>query len=567
MALAENDYQGQLKEFNDKYGMEGYDLQQMAGINEKFRVVNNFLMNDTIDGPSDQFIAWFSKTIRIYFEKHSQFSGDWKKNLSKYHSQEFLNDFEKVAKAKYLSELKEGQEPDRKPYAGAKTKQIISAIAPYFQEINKPLPTVWMERMKKGTMNVTEIQQLCVNLTDGLTKNLDRKATMMESFTRIVAAREAVRQLRESRPHGFLGAIWWLFNFRINGRERDCLEALNTCIKTWEAQQFNTEKVLGELMGKTALDRPVNAAEKASQPQPQAAEQIQNEPSVNNEVNDAPIQEVKAPQMDPVAKQLDETLKKVDAYAMGQELHEKLPANDQMEILRTLGFQTLWKTATNNISQINAEFDSAIATGADPKMEMDHVVRKLFVDAFKAVKSWGDYSEMTDKIEATKLVAQTILERHTALALHPDKLGDAVKGYVEQYTDTMKELSNKNKDFVSEMEEFEFKRMNAVSSNSVSNNNNEIKANKIENEKIQNNNKGLEFNDDDSEAGDIEFDDDDSSRSEEEMNLNFGVNYTDNKERVFDNANNPFKEDNNLEKSKPVDLDDSVLGEEIDLNV
>ena len=508
MALAENDYQGQLKEFNDKYGMEGYDLKQMAGINEKFRVVNNFLMNDTIDGPSDQFIAWFSKTIRIYFEKHSQFSGDWKKNLSKYHSQEFLNDFEKVAKAKYLSELEEGQDPDRKPYAGAKTKQIISAIAPYFQEINKPLPTVWMERMKKGTMNVTEIQRLCVNLTDGLTDNLDQKATMMESFTRIVAAREAVRQLRESRPHGFLGAIWWLFNFRINARERDCLETLNTCIKTWEAQQFNTEKVLGELMGKTALDRPVNAAEKASQPQSQAAEQIQNEPSVNNEVNDVQKQEVKAPQMDPVAKQLDETLKKVDAYAMGQELHEKLPANNQMEILRTLGFQTLWKTATNNISQINAEFDSAIATGSDPKMEMDNVVRKLFVAAFKAVKSWGDYSEMTDKIEATKLVAQTILERHTALALYPDKLGDAVKGYVEQYTDTMKELSNKNKDFVSEMEEFEFKRMNAVSSNSVSNNN---------------------------------------------------------KERVFDDDKHPFKEGDSFEKGKPVDLGDSVLNEKKDL--
>lgn len=28
MALAENDYQGQLKEFNNKYGMEGYDLKK-----------------------------------------------------------------------------------------------------------------------------------------------------------------------------------------------------------------------------------------------------------------------------------------------------------------------------------------------------------------------------------------------------------------------------------------------------------------------------------------------------------------------------------------------------------
>ena len=565
MALAENDYEGQLKEFNEKYGMAGYDLKQTAKIDEKFRIVNNFLMKDSIDGPSGQFIDWLSKIMKSYFEKHSQFSSDWKKNLSKFHTQEFVDDFEKVAKAKYLSELEGGQEPNRKSYAGAKNKNIATVIAPYIQEINKPLPTVWKERMKKGTMDVTEIQELCVNLTDGLAKNLDQKATMMEGFTRIVAAREAVRQLRESRPRGILGALWWLFNFRINGRERDCLETLNTCITTWEAQQFNTEKVLGELMGKTALGRPVNSAEKASQPQHQEAEQIQNEPSANTEVNNAQKQEVKAPQMDPVAQQLGETLKNVDAYAMGQELHKKLPANGQMDFMRTMGFQTLWKTASKNIGQINADFDSAIATGADPKAEMEHVVRKLFVDAFKAVKSWGDYSQMEDKIEATKIMAQTMLERHTALALHADKLGDAVNGYVEQYTNTMKELSKQNKDFISEMEEFEFKRMNDISSNSVSNNN-EIKANKIEEKEIQSNdNKGIDFNDDDSDDGNIGLEDDDSIRSEEEINLDFGVNYTDNKEKVFDDDNHPFKEDNDFEKSQPVNLDDSAVSEEMDL--
>ena len=442
MALAENNYEGQLKEFNDKYGMAGYDLKQTAKIDERFRYLNNFLMKDSVEGPSAQFIDWLSKAMRNYFEKHSQFSSDWKKNLSKFHTQEFIDDFEKVAKAKYLSELKESENAeDRKPYAGAKSKQIIRVILPYFQAINKPLPTVWMERMKKGTMDITELQQRCVDLTSALGKNLDQKATMMEEFTRIVAAREAVRQLRESRPHGFLGAIWWLFNFRINGREKACLEALNTCISTWEAQQFNTGKVLSELMGKTALGRPVNATEKANQLNPKEVGQIQEDPAVN-EIK----QEVAVPQMDPVAKQLDETLKKVDSSAMAQEFHEKLPANGQVDFMRTMSFQTLWNTASKNIGQINADFDSVIATGANPQTEMEIVVRKVFVDAFKAVKAWGDYVESENKIEATKIVAKTILERHTALALHPDKLGDAVKGYVEQYAETMKETLNQNKD-------------------------------------------------------------------------------------------------------------------------
>jgi hypothetical protein len=131
-------------------------------------------------------------------------------------------------------------------------------------------------------------------------------------------------------------------------------------------------------------------------------------------------------------------------------------------------------------------------------------------------------------------MAQTMLERHTALALHPDKLGDAVNGFVEQYTNTMKELSKQTKDFVSEMEEVEFNRMNGVSNNE------------------------LEFNDDDSDIG---LEDDDSSRSKEE----FGGKYTDNKERVFDSDNNPFKEDDTFEKGKRIGLNDSSLSEETKL--
>jgi hypothetical protein len=215
---------------------------------------------------------------------------------------------------------------------------------------------------------------------------------------------------------------------------------------------------------------------------------------------------------------------------MAQEFHEKLPANGQVDFMRTMSFQTLWKTASKNIGQINADFDSAIATGAEPTTEMEIVVRKVFVDAFKAVKAWGDYVDSENKIEATKIVAKTMLERHTALALHPDKLGDTVNGYVEQYTETMKETFNQNKDFISEMETLEFNRMNAV-------------------------------------GGDIGFEDDDSSYSEEDRNLDLGGNYIDDKEKVFDDDNNPFQEEGSFEKGKRVDLEDSVLSEKSELMI
>ena len=123
-----------------------------------------------------------------------------------------------------------------------------------------------------------------------------------------------------------------------------------------------------------------------------------------------------------------------------------------------------------------------------------------------------------------------MLERHTALALHPDKLGDTVNGYVEQYTETMKETFNQNKDFISEMEKLEFNRMNGV-------------------------------------GGDIGFEDDDSSYSEEDRNLDLGGNYIDDKEKVFDADNNPFQEEGSVEKGKRVDLEDSVLSEASELMI
>ena len=80
--------------------------------------------------------------------------------------------------------------------------------------------------------------------------------------------------------------------------------------------------------------------------------------------------------MGPVAKQLDEALKQVNNSAMGQELFEKLPSNGQLDFLRTTSFGTLWKFATQKVGEINADFDSAVANGANPQSEMEHVVRK-----------------------------------------------------------------------------------------------------------------------------------------------------------------------------------------------
>ena len=61
--------------------------------------------------------------------------------MSLFSLKDFLTDFEKLADAKYRSELEEDQEPTRKKYAGAKIKALNKAFVKPLEETNKTLPT------------------------------------------------------------------------------------------------------------------------------------------------------------------------------------------------------------------------------------------------------------------------------------------------------------------------------------------------------------------------------------------------------------------------------------------
>lgn len=193
-------YTNELELFKRTYNLKKYDLKEIEIVDDKFRLVNDPLTKPSISGsPAAKFTNWVSKTLSIYFETNTMLNADGK-YMSSFDVQEFLTDFERLAVAKYHSELQEGQVPNRKEYAGANMKALDAVFSEYIQKMNKPLPTVWMEKLKKGSMDMQKLQDITTKAYD----NMDKKwyvdeNEMAGNLTNVVAAYEAMKQLRASR--------------------------------------------------------------------------------------------------------------------------------------------------------------------------------------------------------------------------------------------------------------------------------------------------------------------------------------------------------------------------------
>ena len=147
-------YTDELALFKNKYNMPKYDLQRVAESVNGLRGANAFLTGYIVaNTPKNQFMIWASQTLAIYLETNTQLNENGK-YLSEFDDQEFLMDFEKLAAAKYRSELQEGEEYDRELYAGANTVDMDAIFKVICDKNEIPLPTIWMEKWKKGTMDI-----------------------------------------------------------------------------------------------------------------------------------------------------------------------------------------------------------------------------------------------------------------------------------------------------------------------------------------------------------------------------------------------------------------------------
>lgn len=397
-------YTTELARFRNKYNMPEYDLKTLMEVDQKFQHLNSFLFeSSTTANPAAQFVNLMSRTLAMYFESSTSLRTDGK-YMSGFYPQEFLRDFEKLASAKYFSELNDAEEPQRKKYDGARKRDIKQILINNFKDLNKTLPTLWAEKLKKGSMDIIDLQYKTNSVMDVVRNDNADKTGLEDKIITVVAAYEAMKQLRESRK-GFFGWLWKLFNRERNEIEEICVETFESQVNQLREKGYSVDKISADLTGKTVLGLEVESRDKARETQ--AIE---------------PVVGVLVGKVKTIIAQPD--FKKDFA----NEVIEALPKNNALDanMQKAIFTGMLESSFIDKIQQFNQKFDEQ-----EVKTE-EHIkagAKEVFKKAYTAAQALG-YSQPIERLTVAQLLTDKIMKNFSPVALESETYAQFANGYV-----------------------------------------------------------------------------------------------------------------------------------------
>ena len=418
-------YTAELERFRSTYNMPAeYDLNALAGVDQKFKYLNNFLFESpTTANPAAQFVNWVSRTMTMYFEANTNLRADGK-YMSGFNLQAFLRDFEKLAKAKYDSELKDGEESTRKQFAGARKKDIKQTLINNFKDLNKTLPTLWAEKLKKGTMTQNDLLLATRNVMDSMDSVIQSNdAPFEDRIINVVAAYEAMKQVRESRT-GFLGWLWKFIFRERNEIEQANLETFESQVNQLREKGYPVDKISAEITGKTVLGKEIK--------------------------------------IEPVAEKLGKKLSIQTKQEFVLKTVHTLPSHSLGSTMIKFGVEMATSNIFKNLEQMNKEFDTQISTGGISKKEvMANYACKVFTMAFEGAESIG-YENIKDTIIATQKIADAVLKEFSPCSLEETGLKEFANGYaVKNFDKILEELKSTVRPELQDKLERGFQELNA----------------------------------------------------------------------------------------------------------
>lgn len=440
-------YEQALEIFKQEWNLPTFDLQQVASSVHALRFADSFLTGASVDNSNaGQFVKWFSRTLSIYFATNTAPNQDGK-YMSSFDAQDFYDSFKLLVQAKYDADAEEkGVVPLQvsEVITDNQKKAIQTAIANGKRSYKKTLPTLWQEGLKDGSINMQNLQTITSNSFDNVDKKYYVNANEMAGdLTNILAAREAMKQLRASRS-GIWGWLWKvIFNRAQNRQEKEYLQQLESQIKTLTEKGYKMDKMATNLIEKTVFGKDVNAKAETVETQDKQVEQTKAK--------------VEVKVIQPVASQISEKATNEFMNELAAKLHEELPWNNTSKVVRIWQYQAALTKSFETINQLNENFDAAVATGGDPMKEMAKVVHgvfkatdKFFTEAEKAIS--GQVIETSlDKMEGLKIAAQFIIDNLTAAAIYPNELSDAVSLYMEKNLAIYEEIATDGKEYADEI--------------------------------------------------------------------------------------------------------------------
>ena len=438
-------YQQELRNFQQQWNLPDYDLNEYAKNDKGLRYAEAFLTGDSVDlSVGGEVVRWFSKTLEAYFKANTSLNADGN-YISSFKPQDFYDSFKKLVQAKFDDDAKEKENATPlqvKDVLQNQKKNLESVMAKNMSQYQKTLPTLWAEKMKKGSMTQNDLLWAATNVMEIVDSDTMSKIGLEDKITNVVAAHEAMKQFH-ARHSGFLGWLWKIIFRERNQIEEANLNLLESQVNRLRTEGYPVDKIAADLTGKTVLGKDLIAKKTEQEPQPQEVKNVKTE--------------VK-PLMEPIA---DKTSALVANNSIKGKvidtLKEKMPMDSSGDFMFGFTVQSTGnKFISDKVQPINEDFDKGIAKGNDPKKEMGHVVRKIFVDSMKTMGRMTSYTDPKVKIEAMKIFTQEVAMNFTAAAINPE-LGNVVDSYVELNANRYEKIVSEGKDFFDEMETFEQK--------------------------------------------------------------------------------------------------------------
>ena len=200
-------YQQELRNFKEQWKLPDYDLNEYAKNDKGLRYAEAFLTGDSVDlSVGGEVVRWFSKTLEAYFKANTSLKADGN-YISSFKPQDFYDSFKKLVQAKFDDDAKEKENATPlqvKDVLQNQKKNLESVMAKNMRNYQKTLPTLWAEKMKKGSMTQNDLLLAATNVMEIVDSDTTSKIGLEDKITNVVAAYETMKQIRESRT-GFLG--------------------------------------------------------------------------------------------------------------------------------------------------------------------------------------------------------------------------------------------------------------------------------------------------------------------------------------------------------------------------
>ena len=233
-------YTDAYNEFIAKYNLN-LDIQAEYDGANRISTLDDFSMDTSpVRKAQNVYMSTLFSALTSYIAGKVKIESGKSHELPALNVRDFVTEFDKVIHA-IRSDAAEAERTEytHRKFEGMPLDRVANeAWARVVPRYNKTLPTLWKDQMKRGHLKIEDARRATHSLFEKLTDKDAKKEELTGELKNYVAAREAMRQLRESRK-GFIGFFWKLFNREQNKQEKDLLGILEVGVNALQGPLYN----------------------------------------------------------------------------------------------------------------------------------------------------------------------------------------------------------------------------------------------------------------------------------------------------------------------------------------